>query len=186
MLVYQMINGDDIHNEAEQSRLRGREHQPRLFRPGGEGHSEGGEGEEPTTPERLFIQIAGVANKALSLGTIIETGAPAASLRRIMEELKISKKDMLVYIDMSPATYARRTKRQSRLTTTETDRVYRYTRLLSLATNMFHGDRDEARRWLKSPAYAFKGETPLEHARTEFGAHEVETLIGRIEHGIPS
>lgn len=182
-----MITRDDIHNEAELSRLRERENQPRLFRPGLAGQSKGAQGEEPSNPESLFIQIAGLANKASqSLGTIIETGVPAASLRRIMEALEISKKDMFVYIDISPATYARRTKHQSRLTTTETDRVYRYTRLLSLATNMFHGDRDEARRWLKSPAYAFKGETPLEHAKTEFGAHEVETLIGRIEHGIPS
>lgn len=66
------------------------------------------------------------------------------------------------------------------------EQVYQYSRLLSLATDMFHGNRDEALRWLESPAYAFKGETPLEHAKTESGAREVETLIGRIEHGITS
>ena len=64
--------------------------------------------------------------------------------------------------------------------------VYRYTRLAALATDMFHGDGEAARHWLKSPAYAFKGETPLEHAQTEYGAREVENLIGRIRHGIPS
>lgn len=184
-MVYHMISQDDIRDEIERSRLR--ERQPRVFRPGHVGESEGNQGEQPTNPESLFIKIAGVSNKAShSLGEIIEKGVSSASLRRMMEALEISKKDMFVYIDISPATFARRTKQQSRLTTTETDRVYRYTRLLSLATNMFHGDRDEARRWLKSPAYAFKGETPLEHAKTEFGAHEVETLIGRMEHGIPS
>jgi uncharacterized protein (DUF2384 family) len=51
---------------------------------------------------------------------------------------------------------------------------------------MFHGDEEAARRWLKSPAYLFRGETPLEHAKTEYGAREVETLIGRIRHGILS
>jgi uncharacterized protein (DUF2384 family) len=51
---------------------------------------------------------------------------------------------------------------------------------------MFHGDGEAAQQWLKSPAHAFKGETPLEHAQTEYGAREVENLIGRTRHGIPS
>jgi uncharacterized protein (DUF2384 family) len=51
---------------------------------------------------------------------------------------------------------------------------------------MFHGDKEAARGWLKTPAYAFKGETPLERARTEYGADQVEQLIGRIRHGIPT
>lgn len=60
------------------------------------------------------------------------------------------------------------------------------TRLVALATDMFHGDGEAAQQWLKSPAHAFKGETPLEHAQTEYGTREVENLIGRIRHGIPS
>ena len=62
----------------------------------------------------------------------------------------------------------------------------RLLRICFLAEDLFHGDRQTARWWVKSPAYAFKGESPFEHARTEQGAQEVETLIGRLKHGIPS
>ncbi|RBP30719.1 putative toxin-antitoxin system antitoxin component (TIGR02293 family) [Marinobacter pelagius] len=59
-------------------------------------------------------------------------------------------------------------------------------KLASLAKDMFHGDDEGARRWLKSPARQFNGESPVEHAQTEQGAREVEALIGRIRHGVLS
>jgi putative toxin-antitoxin system antitoxin component (TIGR02293 family) len=172
-----MISRDDIHRGIEESRER----EARVFRPGI------AQAQEANTPERMFIHVTGIAQRATtSLSDVIEQGAPSESLKRLMSFFEIPKSNMLEILDISLATYSRRTKKNARLTSTETDRVYRYTRLLALATNMFHGDRDEALRWLKSPAYAFKGDTPLDHAKTEFGAHEVETLIGRIRHGIPS
>ena len=62
----------------------------------------------------------------------------------------------------------------------------RVLRIYSLTVNLFHGDRGEALRWLNSPAYAFRGMAPLEHAKTVQGAEEVELLIGRMKHGIPT
>jgi uncharacterized protein (DUF2384 family) len=58
--------------------------------------------------------------------------------------------------------------------------------LCLLAEDLFNGERQAARLWVLSPAYAFKGETPFEHAQTEEGSREVEALIGRIRHGIPT
>jgi len=43
-----------------------------------------------------------------------------------------------------------------------------------------------ARVWLRTPKLGLGGATPLTHARTELGARDVEELLGRIEHGIPS
>jgi putative toxin-antitoxin system antitoxin component (TIGR02293 family) len=176
-MVYHMITRDDIHRGIEEARER----EARVFRPGAP-QSEGA-----PTIEQLFVELAGLNERFTSdLKTVIQKGAPTESLKRLMAFFNLPKSDMLDIVAISPATYARRTKTQAKLTSAETDRLYRYARILSLATNMFHGDREEALHWLKSPAYAFKGETPLDHAKTEFGAHEVETLIGRIRHGIPS
>lgn len=43
-----------------------------------------------------------------------------------------------------------------------------------------------AARELKAPAERLAGHSPLQHSRTESGAVEVEQLIGRIEHAVPT
>jgi hypothetical protein len=68
----------------------------------------------------------------------------------------------------------------------DTDSVGRLCRICVLAEELFHGDRQAAKQWLQSPAYAFKEESPIDRAMTEEGSQEVETLIGRIRHGIPT
>jgi len=115
----------------------------------------------------------------------IMEGFPAGAVSRLMGYLNIHQKEMLRLLHITSATYSRRRK-EGKLESVESDRVYRYTRLAALATEMFHGDGEAARQWLKSSTYGFKGETPLEYAQTEYGAREVENLIGRIRHGIPS
>ena len=77
-------------------------------------------------------------------------------------------------------------KRQGKLTLDESDRFIRIARLFELATMLFAGDADAARRWMLSPARALGRETPLSYARTEAGGREVENLIGRIQHGVIS
>ena len=56
-------------------------------------------------------------------------------------------------------------------------------RLLEKAVDVF-GDIQSARKWLKEKAYGLGDLSPLEFAKTEIGAREVENLLGRIEHGI--
>ena len=46
--------------------------------------------------------------------------------------------------------------------------------------------KDRARQWLSFPQYGLGGVVPLDYARTEVGAREVETLLGRIEYGVYS
>jgi len=41
-----------------------------------------------------------------------------------------------------------------------------------------------ARQWMRSSQQSFDGATPWDMARTEVGAREVESLIGRLEHGV--
>jgi putative toxin-antitoxin system antitoxin component (TIGR02293 family) len=60
-----------------------------------------------------------------------------------------------------------------------------FARLLSLAVVTLESD-ENARAWLASPQVGLGGAIPLEMARTEEGAREVEDLLGRIEHGVYS
>ena len=43
---------------------------------------------------------------------------------------------------------------------------------------------EASRSWLKTENPGTAGEAPLSYADTEFGAREVENLLGRIDHGI--
>jgi putative toxin-antitoxin system antitoxin component (TIGR02293 family) len=68
----------------------------------------------------------------------------------------------------------------------ESDRLVRAARVFSQAVGLFEGDGNAARQWLTVPQPALGGSTPWEYAATDLGAREVEGLIGRLEHGIPS
>jgi putative toxin-antitoxin system antitoxin component (TIGR02293 family) len=75
---------------------------------------------------------------------------------------------------------------EGRLQPDESDRLVRAARIFAQAVGLFEGDEEAARRWLTSPQPALGGSTPWDYAATEIGAREVENLIGRLEHGIPS
>ena len=53
------------------------------------------------------------------------------------------------------------------------------------ALELFEGDFDGAKVWLFGPLPGLAGHAPIDFAKTEVGAREVENLIGRLEHGIP-
>lgn len=89
------------------------------------------------------------------------------------------------FLGMSRATVTRR-RQSDKLTPNESDKVLRYARLLRAATRLMAGNEDAANRWLGTPLPLLGGESPLEYARTEAGAREVEQLIGRIEQGVYS
>jgi putative toxin-antitoxin system antitoxin component (TIGR02293 family) len=61
----------------------------------------------------------------------------------------------------------------------------RYQRLLEKADDVF-GDAASAREWLTHKQPGLGGAVPLDFARTEIGAREVENLLGRIEYGVYS
>jgi putative toxin-antitoxin system antitoxin component (TIGR02293 family) len=80
-------------------------------------------------------------------------------------------------------TLARR-KREGRFLPDESDRLLRAARLFGRALALFEGDRDDATDWLTRPQAALGGAVPIDLAATDVGAREVETLVGRLEHGV--
>ncbi len=113
----------------------------------------------------------------------IEAGLSYQSLERFREALGVSLSDLAELLTIRVRTLSRR-KEEGRLQPDESDRLLRATRLFSVALELFEGDVEETRRWLRSPQRALGGATPLEFARTDLGAREVENLIGRLEYGV--
>lgn len=86
-------------------------------------------------------------------------------------------------IGTPPRTLARR-KAAGRLSADESEKLLRLSAVFENALELFDGDRSEALTWLASPKRELENQTPLDYARTEVGAREVENLIGRLEHGV--
>jgi putative toxin-antitoxin system antitoxin component (TIGR02293 family) len=70
-----------------------------------------------------------------------------------------------------------------RLSPEQSDRLVRLLRMIGQAEEVF-GNAAKAHRWLRLSTAALSGNAPLDLLDTEIGARQVETLLGRIAHGI--
>ena len=113
--------------------------------------------------------------KALGYSTFARfqrnTGLPATAIAELIQV---------------PARTLTRRKAEGRFAPEESDRLVRASRVFGRTMELFEGDSQAARIWLTGAQPALGGRVPIEFARTEVGAGEVESLIGRLEHGIPS
>lgn len=114
----------------------------------------------------------------------VKAGLPVAEFDALRELLGLSVERLADKIGISIATLSRRRRSRQPLDAGRGDRLLRFARLFRLAAELHGGDEAAARDWLRKPARALDGETPLDHADTEAGAREVESLIGRLEHGV--
>jgi putative toxin-antitoxin system antitoxin component (TIGR02293 family) len=114
----------------------------------------------------------------------VKAGLPLSEFDALRELLDVTVEDLAGRIGISIATLSRRRRSAEPLDAGHSDRLLRYARLFRVATQLYNGDEAAARSWLRKPARALAGETPLDHADTEMGAREVEDLVGRLEHGV--
>jgi putative toxin-antitoxin system antitoxin component (TIGR02293 family) len=112
----------------------------------------------------------------------IEKGLSFREFEALYGTLELEPEQLPSLVGVSRATLHRRQK-EGRLQPMESERVVRYEQLVARATDVF-GGVEEAVGWLKSPQRGLGGAVPLDYARTEIGAREVEKLIGRIDYGV--
>jgi putative toxin-antitoxin system antitoxin component (TIGR02293 family) len=70
-----------------------------------------------------------------------------------------------------------------RLTPEQSDRLARILRIIEEAEGTF-GNPAKAHAWLRRPSAVLDNEAPLDRLDTDIGVRQVETLLGRIAHGI--
>jgi len=108
----------------------------------------------------------------------------------IKKEFNLPDEVIARIIGVSPRTVSRRRKTvkipaKERLSPVESDRVYRFARIVALAEDIFE-DKKEALEWLNSPQYGLGGRVPFDMLQTDAGAREVEELLIRIDYGVIS
>lgn len=113
----------------------------------------------------------------------VEEGLPVHDLVEFGREAGFTLEELAKLVHIPPRTYTRRVATKARLKIPEGERAVRIMRLYDQAKELF-GTHDNTRKWLNTELPALGWRTPLDFARTEQGAREVEDLIGRIEDGI--
>ena len=115
----------------------------------------------------------------------VRRGLAYAAFERFRRNANLSQQDLSELTEIPERTLARR-KEAGKLAPDESDRLLRASRVFGRALELFEGDVELARQWLSTPQTALGGLAPLELAKTDVGAHEVESLLGRLEYGIPA
>ena len=114
----------------------------------------------------------------------IQAGLSFRAVQNLQKALDIPLETVASVLGMSRATLHRR-KRQGKIDEDESEKLVRYQRLLKKAEDVF-GDGKSAREWLTHKQAGLGKVVPLDFARTEIGAREVENLLGRLEYGVYS
>ena len=97
--------------------------------------------------------------------------------------MDLTNQQLAELVQISERTLVRRSK-AGRLKAEESERLLRFSRLFTMAVELFDGEPLAAQEWLAAESRALQGKTPLEVSKTEVGAREVENLITRLEHGV--
>jgi putative toxin-antitoxin system antitoxin component (TIGR02293 family) len=113
--------------------------------------------------------------------TAIREGFPRKVIEELMAAADLSFKELAHCLDLSPRSLQRR-RREGRLASYESDRIYRLARIVALAKASLGGP-EIATRWLKRPNRALGGQAPLAVIDTEIGERDVENVLGRIAFG---
>lgn len=113
----------------------------------------------------------------------VNKGLAYRTFERFRQNTSLPFERLLDLIDIPRRTLTRR-KRDGRFLPEESDRLLRASRVFGKTLELFEGDRDAATEWLITRQPALGGSVPLDVAKSEVGALEVERLVGRLEHGV--
>lgn len=128
-----------------------------------------------STGKFVFTSVQGVKR--------IRRGGKAKELDVLKALYEIDDSVLCSLLDISPRTLVRR-REDGTVTKAELDRVATLHLVMQDAVELFEGDRDKARRWLKRPARALEQQCPIDLLDTEAGIRMVRDLIGQLEHGV--
>ena len=117
------------------------------------------------------------------LEEIVGEGLPKAALRIAVRRIfaVALEANRCLYRIVPEATYKRRT---GKLRLIESERTERFARVIAAAEAVWD-DQNDAREWLTTPHPELGDRKPIECALTELGARQVESLLDRLQYGLP-
>lgn len=129
------------------------------------------------------LGLPGVASLR-ELSARVASGLPKAALERVLASAAgddPAERRRLLQRVIPLATYKRRGRL---LKLEESERTERIARVIAAAEYVWNGDKAGAHEFLTTPHPMLDGKRPIDAALTDLGAREVETILGRLFHGI--
>jgi putative toxin-antitoxin system antitoxin component (TIGR02293 family) len=117
----------------------------------------------------------------LDIARLIRDGLPVDVIDALTGAGTVTP-DEVSRIVITPKALSER-RRKGGLTPEQSGRVIRVARMFAEALETF-GSRDKALTWMRRASTALGGEAPVDLLDTEEGARLVESLLGRISHGL--
>lgn len=122
-------------------------------------------------PPASSIDLAELVERGLPLESVAELRALGLSFAEVAE------------IVISPRTLKHRKDRGEDLSSAETERVVRVSRILALADKVF-ASHEKAMLYLRIPDDRLNNRTPLSMLQTESGGRVVESMLWQIDEGM--
>lgn len=126
-----------------------------------------------TIPDHLSAKQAHV---------IVKLGIPSRSLEPLSDHLGIGKGAAAGVLGMDRATANRKVAKDDVLPTYAAESMLRLLELDAMARDTFETD-EEAAAWLRQPHPMLDGETPLDCAKSGFGAERVKDILNAVKYG---
>lgn len=131
----------------------------------------------------VFFEVTGIPQRGRVLLTEINKGFSYSKLELVSKSSGFSTPEVSSIIGLTKNTRSRR-KKVNKLSSDESDKLYRFTEVFQAALDLFEGDSEAAHAWMKSPVVGLGEEAPVSLLRTSAGSEMVLDLIGRLEHGV--
>jgi len=116
---------------------------------------------------------------------IIREGLPSEVIMSVVKSSEVSEEVIYKSLRIAKRTAARRKAKSARLKASESELIYRFSRVLVYAKEVF-GNKSKAREWSLAENTALNGERPIDLLDTGIGFEDVMDVLGRIELGVVS
>lgn len=121
--------------------------------------------------------------KTLELADMVSEGLEFAAWEAFLENTHLSQ-DLLLWLTHIKKSTLYRRKERGLFDLLESEQLIRVARVFGKILNLYDGNLAAVLRWVEKPHRFLGKRTPLQLMQTEIGANEVESLIGRMAHGV--
>ena len=140
--------------------------------------------------ERIVETLGGTHTLKRTIGSwedlhkLILAGLPVSTYTHLLAAFSLTAHEAADIFQIPTRTLARR-KKTRRFWPDESDRIFRFARIATHASEVL-GSEEKARLWLHRSNRALGNIPPLNLLATDAGIEQIETVLGRLEHGVYS
>lgn len=120
----------------------------------------------------------------MTLTEVAKEGLTRKAIDELKEQTQLDDQTLYNYLDITQRAIQNYSSRK-KLKVSLTDRILDLARLYATGLDVFL-TTDEFNRWLRIPSVDFEGEKPISLLDSTQGIKEIESVLFRIQHGIPT